>query len=65
MKFGRVGDKSCKEWRQKIGGGGGGGLKGVNKNATFLFIFNTGLPIHRTEETAFWAISSIRICKVS
>ena len=37
----------------------------LNKNETFLFIFNTGLPIHRIEETAFWAISYTRICKVS
>ena len=29
INFGRVGDKSFEEWRQKIGGGGwGGGWKG-------------------------------------
>ena len=46
INFGRVGDKSFEEWREKIGGGGGGSL-GDNdilnfspiRNATFLFIF--------------------------
>ena len=28
INFGRVGDKRCKECRQKLGGGGGGGVKG-------------------------------------
>ena len=49
INFGKVVDKSFKEWRQKMGGGGGGRV-GDNiltffvllywiKNATFLFIF--------------------------
>ena len=45
INFGRVGDKSFKEWRQKIRGGGGGGRVGdrlfhptvLDKNVTFLF----------------------------
>ena len=74
INFGRVGDKSCKNGYKKWGRGRWkGGLQPYfdfcptvfNKNATFPYIFNTGLPIHRTEKTAFWAISSIRICKVS
>ena len=32
INFGRVGDKSCKEWRQKIGGG----RVGDNHILTFL-----------------------------
>ena len=59
----------------KNGGGGEGGRVGDNdiltfcpsvlhKNATFLFIFNTRLPIHGTEEIAFGAISSGRICNL-
>ena len=34
INFGRVGDKSFKEWRQKLGGGGGGRV-GDNKILTF------------------------------
>ena len=30
INFGRVGDKSFKEWRQKIGGGGGGRVGDIN-----------------------------------
>ena len=46
INFGRVGDKSFKEWQQKIGGWEGGSqyfdffvLLYWIKNATFLFIF--------------------------
>ena len=47
INFGRVGDKSFKEWRQKIGEGKGGRHQYFDffvllyqiKNATFLFIF--------------------------
>ena len=35
INFGRVGDKSCKEWRQKLGGGGGERV-GDNHILTFL-----------------------------
>ena len=56
INFGRVGDKNFEEWQQKMGRGGGGRMGDNNiltfcpavldKNATFLFIFNTRLPIH-------------------
>ena len=46
INFGRVGDKSFKEWRQKLGGWKGGCQEDfdffvplyLTKNATFLFI---------------------------
>ena len=52
INFGRVGDKSFKEWRQKIGGGGG--WKGgrlfrptvLDKKCHFPVYFHTHLPIY-------------------
>ena len=37
----------------------------VNKNCHVPVYFYTRLPVHKTKETAFWAIFSFRICKVS
>ena len=44
-------------------GGGGGGRVGYNNILTFLcYWLNKKMPL---QKTAFWAISSVRICKVS
>ena len=56
INFGRVGDKSFKEWRQKIGGGGVEGwmttifrlfrLTVLDKKCHFPVYFCTHLPIY-------------------
>ena len=49
INFGRVGDKSFKEWRQKIGAWKGGRLfrpTVLNKKSHFPIYFYTHLPIY-------------------
>ena len=62
INIGRVGDKSFKEWRQKIGGGGGGK---VGDNGILTFYTTGSTKKCHFLKTVFWAIFSIRICKVS
>ena len=59
INIGRVGDRSFKELRRKIGGG----RVGDNNILTFLCYW-LDKKCH-FEKTAFCAIFSIRICKVS
>ena len=53
INIGRVGDKSFKEWRQKIGGGGGGKV-GDNNILTFLCYWLDKKKCHL--KNCFWAI---------
>ena len=55
INFGRVGDKSFKEWRQKMGGGGGRWVTTIfrlfrptvlDKKCHFPVYFYTHLPIY-------------------
>ena len=58
INVGRVGDKSFKELRRKIGGG----RVGDNNILTFLCYWLDKRGHYK--KTAFWAIFSVRICKV-
>ena len=58
--FGRVGDKSFKEWGQKLGGGRVGDNKiltsrpaVLDKKCHFPVYFDMHLPIHQIKEIAF------------
>ena len=59
INIGRVDDKSFKEWRRKIGGGS------VGDNGILTFICYWLDKKMSLLKIAFWAIFSIRICKVS
>ena len=61
INIGRVGDKSFKELRLKMGGGVWKG----GWQQYFDFSYITGSTKNATLKTAFWAIFSVRICKVS
>ena len=45
INFGRVGHKSFKEWRQKIGGGGGGRVGDSNILTFFVLLYSIKMSL--------------------